>query len=157
MARNPNSYVTFTLLDFSEEKASTQIGIPGYNVLTNAGVITDVGALRAAIDGITLGSIVQENLTWFATKYAAAAPTDQEAQREKKWLVRVQDTVTLAEYRVEIPTADLTGVQLIPGTDNADLGQPPMDAFVSAFEAVYRSPDGNPATVLQVSYVGRRT
>lgn len=155
MARNPNSYVTFTVKDFSDEKSSTSIGVPGYNVLNNAQTLTDIGALRAAMAGISAGAIVQENLTWFATKYNAATPTDPAAQRENKWLVRLMDDVTFAEYRIEVPCADIAAVTFIEGTDNAALGEAPMDAFVAALEAVYRTPDGNTATVLQVSYVGR--
>lgn len=157
MPRNPQSEYVQTRIDYSGEKATSSIYIPSYNVVTNPNVLsTLIPAYDAAVEGISLMPKATTAVQWYNEKYNVALPTDPQAQREKKWLVRYQDTTNFAIYRVEIPGADLS-IGLIPGTDLLDLTGTEAAAFVSAFEALAQSPEGHSVNVLDITYVGRST
>lgn len=151
-----NHYAVFTLRDHGGERSSVKI----YNGVITAGTLpaylTQLGALRTALDGITLGTIEKEMWVGDATLLSSALPADANAQRETKWLVRYFDTVTNKKYTFEIPTALLTG-QLVANTGIADLTTTEMAAFVTAFEAIARCPDSdvNAVEISQIIHVGR--
>jgi len=114
-----------------------------------------VSALFTAALDITLGSQSGTN-TLAVSTVTAIENTNPLAQRENKWLVRYHDTGG-TKFTLEIPTADLSLLSL--GTEFLDLTDGgPIAAFVSAFEAVVKSPD-DPAltvTVDSIQFVGRR-
>jgi hypothetical protein len=71
-------------------------------------------------------------------------------------LVQYHDSTTGRKYSVELPTADPA---MIDPNDRAhaaigDAG--PVDAFITAFEAVVISRDGNAVVVDEITLVGRR-
>jgi len=83
----------FTILDYSNEKSTTKV----YNGVITAGTIvgylTAFGALRDAIADIIRGEIATEVWVGDRTVLTTTPPTDEEASREAKWLVRyVGDT-----------------------------------------------------------------
>lgn len=149
-------YSTFTLLDYSGEKSSVQVYNGSITALTIADFLTEFGALRAAIDGITLGTVHKEKWTGDDTLLSNTLPTSQFAQRELKWLVKYRNVANNKLFTVEVPTADPTG-RLIPGTDLADLTNAQMAAFVTAFETIARTPDNDVdgTDVMEVRLVGR--
>lgn len=122
--------------------------------------------LKAALPGIIDGEIRKTTITeQFAE--SSSAVTDQNAQRETKWLVTYRDVTQFLDvgntinnvgfgnlYNVEIPTADLG---LLTGNDDSlDLSVPAVAAFVTAFEAVQNSPTGgNEIDVVRITHVGR--
>jgi len=157
MPRNPQSEYSQTRIDFSKEKATSTIYIPSYNVVTNPNVLsTLIPAYDTAVEAISLMPKTNTAVNWYNEKYNTAVPTDPNAQRENKWLVRYQDTTNFALYRVEIPGADLS-VGLVPGTDFLDTSVSPGSDFVTAFEALARSPEGNAVNVIDITFVGRAT
>jgi len=111
-------------------------------------------ALADAIAGITLGLRIKMSYG-NDIKTVLGPADDDEAQREKKWLVSYHDGVTLKRYNVEIPCADTA--QLDPqDRANAHIGDAGVvDAFVSAFEAFAVTPDGNTPIVDEITFVGR--
>ena len=136
MPRNPQSTYSETLVDFSNEKAVTSVYVAAYNVITNPNLLTTlIPTYRAALADITLCEITSSNLNWFNTKFNATLPTDPNAQREDKWLVRYQDNVNFALYRVEIPGAKRS-IGMLPGTDLLDLTGAEAVAYVDAFQAM---------------------
>lgn len=149
-------YNTVTLIDYSEEKSSVTVLNGSITALTIAAFLTQFGALKTAIEGITKGVIVGSS--WVGDKdiLAAAAPVDVFAQRELKWLVRYENVVSHKIYTLEVPTADPTG-RLQAASDKADLADTEMAAFVTAFEAIGRSPenDVDGVAVLDITLVGR--
>lgn len=161
-------YGNFTILDHNEEKSTTSFYTGNVTAVSLPGLLTQFGALRTAIEGITLGTISQEELSVFRTKLSNTIPSDENAQRERKWLVVYEDSqaffdpgvdsIPNAGYRkvfnFEIGTALLTG-QLLPNSDEADLTTTEMAAFVTAFEAIARSPYGGTVNVLKLVAVGR--
>lgn len=154
MAYNPSGEAEITYLDFSNEKSRFKVNSAVLNAGNIAAQITAFGNLITATNAIVLGSIAATKLHAVDTVYSAVLPTDVNAQRERKWLVRFQDDVNLRIGGTTIPTADYTG-RLLPGTDLADLTDTDIAAFVTEFEAFAKSPDGNAVTVLQMVAVGR--
>lgn len=156
MPSNPQHEWALTVLDFDNETSSMGGFMGPITVGTIAGFLTQFGALKTAVSAIILGNIVRDRWTGDVTRFNVTPPTDENAQRERKALVRYMDTTNFATYRMEIPTIDLVG-RLLPGTDQIDLTETDVAAFVTAFEAIARSPDGNAVNVLDIHAVGRST
>lgn len=160
--------LNFTLLDHSGEKSNMSVRTGDVTAVSLPGLLTETGALRNAIDGITLGTLQSEQLTAFNTVLSNTLPSNVNAQRERKWLVVYQDDTQffdppvnaipnegyLRKYTLEIPTADPSG-RMIAGTDLADPANAEIQAFVTAFENTGRSPAGGRVKVLSISLVGR--
>lgn len=158
----------FTLMDHNRELSNISFYTGNITAVSLPNTLTEFGALRTAIEGITLGVVVKESLKVFDTKLANTPPSDENAQRERKWLVVYEDNLPYFDHPVnaipnegyrktftfEIPTAELVG-RLLPNSDEADLTDTGVAAFVTAFEAVARSPYGGTVNVLQMRAVGR--
>jgi hypothetical protein len=141
--------------DFSKETGRTRLNM---DALTAGNFVAQnalLDTLQSAILGITLGSLSTDERISQITTVNSTPPTDENAQRERKWLVAYKDTVSEAIYRNEIPTAALTG-NLQAGSDEANLAATDMATFVAAFEAVVVSPDENPVEILYIKHVGKR-
>ena len=146
----------FTMLDYSNEKSRVEVYNGAITAASIAGFLTNFGALRTAIEGITRGVVQQEAWVGDRTVISNTPPTDENAQRELKWLVVYSGATSHKLFQVAIPTADPTG-RLVPGTDLADLTDTEMAAFVTAFETLARTPDSDTETVNveQIRLVGR--
>ncbi len=156
MAVNPAHYGVLTFLDFSGEKSTCSFNFEAVTVLNIVQHLVDFGALRAAIDAITSGTLCQDKWVGDRTKYSSVLPTDENAQRELKFLVMYEDDSTLDVGRMEIPTPDLSIADiLLPGTDMVDLAEPTITTFVTAFELFARSQNSNTVTVTGIRVVGR--
>lgn len=154
MPQNPAHYGSVTFLDFSNEKTTSQFHFDAVTALNIADFLADFGDLRGAMEGIVIGTLAADSWTGDATKYGNSPPADVNAQRERKWLVVYEDVTSLALYNMEIGTADFTA-RLLDDTDLADLTQTEIAAFVTAFETLARSPEGNNVNVVQIRAVGR--
>ena len=149
----------FQLLDYSDERTRTEIHVGAITAVSIAGFLTAFGALRTAIEGITLGVVSQEAWVGDRTLLSNTPPTDPLAQRENKWLERYTGDTSGKLFQIEIGTAELAGGHLLPMSDFADLTETDMAAFVTAFEAIARTPDDDTETVTvqSIQFVGRRT
>jgi hypothetical protein len=151
----PSEY-TLTFLDYDGEKSPAKFVGP---VPVQAGFDTWVGlmtALKSATEAITLGTVNKEVRSSYVDLNSNSTPVSEIAQRESKWLVIYRGTTSEKLFRMEIPTADLTG-HLLPASKEADLEETDMAAFVSAFEAFVRSPDNGTEAVevMKIVHVGR--
>lgn len=108
-----------------------------------------------AIVGITLGLRVGAKFGNDIPVVAADTPSaDPNAQRERKWLVRYSDATAMKNYTMELPCADLSFLD--PNNkEYADMLDPAVASFVSAFESLVLSPDDNAVTVDSIQHVGR--
>lgn len=151
--------VQFTMLDYSNEKSALTIYAGDITAVSLPGFLTDFGALRTAIEAITLGVVQQETWIGDRTVLSNTPPTDPLAQRENKWLVRYVGDTTGKQFGVEIATAELAGGHLLPMSDFADLTETDMAAFVTAFETIARTPDSDleTVTVQSIQFIGRNT
>lgn len=151
----------FTYLDFSGEKSTVTIYNGAITAVSLPGFLTEFGALRDSINGLSLGAIQQEQWIGDRTSFSNPAPTDPDAQRERKALVTYVGDVSGKRYTITIPMArvkDSSGNSLLlPGTDLYDLTAVPVAAFISAFEQIGRSPDDSleTVTVESIRTVGR--
>jgi hypothetical protein len=115
-------------------------------------------ALRDAVDGITLGTRINVQRIAQVSPAPNVQPASAFAQRESKWLVRYIDTVTGDKATHEIPTADLDLLDPTNG-DKADMADPAVAAFVTAFENYALSPGSGTrgdTEVTEILFVGRR-
>lgn len=139
--------------------AVTAVSLPG--------LLTQIGDLRDAVDDLTIGVIAKERQEVFNTILSQDLPTSEFAQRGSKWQVNYHDNTQffdapvnaipnagyLKPFQVEIPAADLSLLDdnqtFLPldGTEAA--------AFVTAFEAMARSPYGGVVVVDSIEYVPR--
>lgn len=154
MPINPSHYGSATYKDFSREKSSFTYNIGPITALTIAGFLTQNDAFLDAVQALSLGALQQTTWVGDSTRYSGAAPTDLNAQRERKWRVDFEDTVNLSPGNFEIPIALVAG-QLITGTDQADLTTAEWVALIAAAEALVKSSDGNSINILGATLVGR--
>jgi len=162
----PANQATATIEDYDREKSGTSVNI---GPLTAANFTAKRAAIDAWVDslpGIIKGEVRKVNINEVFAE-SSAVITDQNAQRESKWLVFYRDDTQFLDvgntinnvgfgniYHVEIPTADLT--LLGNNEDTLDLSLGAVAAFVTAFEAVQNSPTGgNEVTVIKIQHAGR--
>jgi hypothetical protein len=162
---------TFTILDYSGETARTTISYDQTQVqgLGNLpGFLSEWGALRGAIEGIIDGVVQQESAYVFNSRLSNILPPDATAQVERVWIVTYEDDTAFFGplstfpnqgyrklFQITIPTAEVTG-RLLPNSDEADLTNAQIAAFVTAFEQIARSPYGGAVRVLKITHSGSR-
>lgn len=148
--------VSRSYLDYDSEVGTAAFYM---TTLTSANYLaqqTLITALYSAIDAVTLGTPVRWEHGNMYTDANPVTPSNDAAQRELKWAVRYHDNVTGRKHNYEIPTADTA--QLDPNDRaHAHIGDAGVvDAFISAFEDLVISPNGNAVTVEEITLVGRR-
>jgi len=154
----PVSFFSQTRNDYSDEKSNWSVAVPNVTAANIAAVEGQIATLETAVNAISLCSKVKGNLTALRTLNAGAVPTNPQAQREKKWLVRYTGDATFKKFTVEIPGADLSLLSSAPQSDFMDSSLTAYTDFVAAFEAVVRSPDDptETVTVRDIQFVGRQ-
>jgi len=155
----PKSSYSQTRLDFSSEKSNWSINTVDLTAANVVAQLALIATLKTTVDAIVLTQPVADKVVYTGSGTGSGTPpTDPLAQRENKWLVRYVGDATFKVFSVEIPGADLTKLTTSPQTDFADLTDPDIAAFVTAFEAVVRSPDDptETVTVRNIQFVGRR-
>lgn len=162
---------SFTVLDYDREKSNMGFNTAAITAASIAGTLTQFGALRTAIGAIIIGNFSDEALYVNRTKISNVPATDPSAQRERKWLVQYEDTTQFFDapvnaipnagykslHNMEIPTAKFTVTNLPNNGDEADLTETDIAAFVTAFEALVRSPYGGAVNIVKMTAVGRNT
>lgn len=150
-----------TYKDFSKEATKNHVFITTMTAGNFNAVIANVNTLTAAEDALTLGARQTEEVLASETFPNAAIPTDEDSQRERKWLITYQ-TSAGNKYKYTIPCAAvrITGIGahslLQTGSDMADLTAAEWVAWISAFIAVAIGKDGNGVSaVLSAELVGR--
>jgi len=160
--------LTIGFLDYSNEPSTSSIHVGGVTAVSLPGLLTNIAAYVAAVDGITLGTIRDDTLIAYSTNRSSVPPADVNAQRERKWLVRYIDDLPFFDdpvnaipnagfgqaFTFTIPTADIGGANLVPNTDLGLLTDTQMAAFVTAFEALARSPYGGTVELISMEAVG---
>lgn len=157
--------VSVTYLDYSRETANVQLNtenIIAANFDAQATALNDLLTAAAAI----CNGVINKRVTNIVTPGSGAAPALPTAQREYKWLIGFTDsTATLAagvdnplygrNFTVTLPTAEATSGRMQTNSDQANLADTDMAAFITAFEAFARSPSGGVPDVQYIKLVGR--
>lgn len=156
MATNPKETIKISLYDQSSESTSfsanqpAQIDISGGLPLIVTNFITAINATAGIVD------FSATDLKSATSNQFLRVSNDKQGvgNREDKWLLNMQDSVTLVPFDVEIPCRT-GGVATVPGTDY--LPEVTVALFRTEAEALFFSNDGNPANLLTVTLVGRRS
>lgn len=154
MPINPKHFGGMQFLDNSNEESGFSFNFGPITALTIAAFLTQFGAFRTATDAITIGSLVSDQWTGDKTIYTRVVPSDVNAQRERKFLVTYEGVTTHSKYDLEIPTADFTG-RMVADTDKVDLTDTEVAAWITAFETLCKTPEGEAVNVLSITGVGR--
>ena len=155
----PLPHYSLTLRDWEGSLGDTQVNTGAVTAISLPALLTQIGALRSAIEAITIGVAAQESQTVFDTILSQDMPTSEFAQRGNKWLVSYHDNTQffdpplnaipnegfLRKYRVMIPTADNSLLE--DGEKRLDLTTGVGATFKAAFEAIARSPAGGVVVV----------
>lgn len=150
----PAPTYSLSIRDWDLKLGTTQINTGIVTALTLPGLLTQIGALRTAIDNIVIGVVANESQQVFNTILSQAAPTSEFAQRGNKWLVSYHDNTPffdaplnaipndayLRKFSIMIPTADNSLLDL--NETKLDITAGPGLAFKTAFEAIAKSPAG---------------
>ena len=163
---------TFTVRDNNSETSNFSGYIPKVGVGDLGTVLTNVGNFRDALEDMILGEVASEKGDLYNTILSNASPTDPNAQRERKMMVFYADTVEYLDVgnlidnpnygkiqQMEIPTARVTDPDgdplLLAGNESYDFTNPYVIAFVTAFEALYRSQSIRAVEIIDMQLVGR--
>lgn len=163
-----NGGLSFQFLDTKGKSGSTNLQTGAVTAVSLPGLLTQIGTLRTALGGIVVGNISQESLYVFRTPLTNAWPSDVNARRERTWIVHYEDVTQFFDpptnaipnegfgrnFSISIPTADFSGTHMQANSDLADLTDADMAAFVTAFEAIARSPYGGNTNVTYIEAGG---
>jgi hypothetical protein len=151
MALNPTRKYTRSFVDRSGEPTSYSVHVE--DAIIDGGFVgTEIAAYETAEAALRDGVLTREGfsigLKVSNVDHASAG------QREQKFLISYEDTVTLAPYDFELPCRK---VSLDPpiNTDLYDITASPFAAYVTALEALAVSPDGNPINVTSIRLIGK--
>lgn len=111
-------------------------------------------AFVTAVGGVSLGVIYKDTRVFSAVQLAGTEPSDEDAQRELKWLVQMSDDVTFQAHTMEIPCADLQLLDAL-ARGRMDETDAAYTALKAAIEDYYLTKAGNAVTVGHVILVGR--
>jgi len=149
------SFYGLSLRDSSNELGKSQWNIGDLTAISLAGALTQMGALKTAIEGVTLGVVASER--WGDDDIVSnSIPSSALAQRGVKWNVLIEDNTTHLKTTNYIPTADLSLLPDAPGggkLEDLDLSTGAGAALKDAIEDLAKySGTGNSVTVLRIYY-----
>ena len=151
----PGAFYGLSLRDSSNELGKTEWNIGDLTAGTIAGALTQMGALKAAVDAVTIGVMASER--WGDNDIISnAIPSSGLAQRGVKWNVLIEDNTTHLKTTNYIPTADLSLLPDAPGggkLEDLDLTAGVGLALKDAIEDLVKYPGtGNAVTVLRIYF-----
>lgn len=159
---------SLSIRDYDGAIGVTSVNTGAVTAVSLPGLLTQIGNLRDAIDGLTIGVVASERQEVFNTILSQDLPTSEFAQRGSKWLVKYHDNTQffdapvnaipnagyLKPFDVSIAAADLSlladNQTFLPLEDGGV-----VEDFVTAFEAMARSPYGGVVVVDSIEYVPR--
>lgn len=149
---------TFTFRDISNETSSLTVYNDAITAASIPGFLTQFGALKSALDAVSLCVMAKEKWVGDDTLLSNALPTDEYAERERGLRIFYEGQTSMKTFFVTVPGPDMSVLTRIGNTDMVELADGgAMAALVTAFEALVSSPD-DPAenvTVIRAELVGR--
>lgn len=139
MGRLSRQYV-----DTSGERPTVSFRIPDLTGDITAD-LASFNALMGSLDALTLLNPVKTDIVAQTTQHAGNRPANNLAQKEIAAIIHYHDSVNGRGYVYTIPGIDTTF--LLPLSDEFDLTNATVAAFVTNFEAVVVSISGNPVVV----------
>lgn len=151
---------TQSFIDHSGEITSFKLWTPDLNAgnidtFTNTAVANSLGDMLIAVNALTTLNRTVTSVGAIRDISAPTLPTDPDAQREQKMLMKYRDTVTGKAYQFTLPGINRSLVAQ-QGTDQVDFGNNAfVVALIATIEGVYVSELGNPITFYDARLVGR--
>jgi len=138
--RNP---FVLQYLDYSNHVQSIRLYTGEITTGTIAGLLTAMGTLETAMDGVTLG--VRSMSAWGEESVLSnTPPSDKKAQTETEFLVRLRGATTEQPFSFRIPTADYEAVNFNGNSDEVILSgagaSAATTALIAAIEALCKTP-----------------
>lgn len=133
-------YGEFALMDYSESVASFRVYFGAITAVSLPGFITQFGALRNALDNITLGTICKERWVGDETILDNVPPSNPMAQRELKWLCYLENLTHGNYFEFTIPCPDLSLTVVYNKVQVVDSTLPEVQAFFTAVENIVADP-----------------
>ena len=147
--------VAISYRDYSGETASIRLYGGEITAVSLPGFLTLFGALKTALDAVTLGVRAKESWGEETTVSNARAAT-KDAQVETELLVRCHGATSQAPWSFRIPTVDYTAFNFAdpPAGDSVILSGAGASAatvsLISAIEALAKMPDDEAEAVVVV-------
>lgn len=158
-------YGVFTYRDYSNETSSAKFYNGAITAASLPGYLTNFGNLKTAINGLTLGTLAAEQWVGDNTRLSNDKPAEPWAQRENKWLVTYEGNTSEKLFQMSLPCANLAAEDeqvppqpvLAQDGETANMNCTLVQDFITAFEAIARTPDDDTETVTvkSIRYVGR--
>lgn len=145
------SKLNLSYLDFEGKTGSVATYADDFTAGNFVAINALLDTLVAAISAVTLMPLTQDQRIASIEAFAVPLPSDPNAQRGVKWLVRARETVTGNAVTFRIPGADLT--LLTTNSEKMDITAGAGLALVNAIEAVVRSNDGGTIEVVEIVYL----
>jgi hypothetical protein len=152
--------VIFRIADYDGEVSTATFPTSDLTAANIDGEYADAITLQTALDGISLGLVLNREHVGKSSPQAVGKASSELAQREAKALVSYYDAVSFKRSTMEIPAIDLS-LQLTghPGYfyDQNYSGdeEAAVTAFVTAFESTVLAANGGAAVVDTIVHVGR--
>lgn len=147
----------FSFLDYDKDPSGFSVVSPGDLTALNIAEYDVNGAglaatLLTAMQAICRLQFVQASPSYQSEIDGVGYPADPDAQRSTKALISYEDSTFGRVHTAEMPGYNNVG--LLPNSDEIDLTDADIAAFVAAFEA-FAGPDGGSRTVLSMRKVAR--
>jgi len=139
-------YYQFDVLDYSEETSGSKVHFGVVNIVNFGVVLGMIGSLRTAITNLTKGVLRKDMWVGDSDVYTNTPPVDPTAQVELALRFKYEGATSKKQYRIHVPCAD--AAVCLPNSDEVDLAHTDVAAFVTAFEALVKSPDDEAEAVL---------
>lgn len=141
--------------DYSKETSSSRVYFSAVTALNIAGFLAQLGDFRNALTSLITGVLARDAWIGDSTNRSNNVPGSPAAQNELKIQFQYEGNTSKKRYRFEVPTADTSKV--LPNSDQIDLADPEVAAFVTAFETLGRTPDNDTegVNVVGARLVGR--
>lgn len=143
-------------MDYSGEFATIKFYFQALTPLNLPTFLTQYDIMLIALQGITLGQITWTNWVGDETILSNVPPTNSAATRKLYWEMEYEGNASKRKSYIQIGTADTSKASFF--SDYADLSQPQIAAFITAFEDIARSPYNSldNVTVTKMRIKGRK-
>lgn len=149
----PFARLNLTYQDYAKESA--QVSFRGTE-LTAANFDAQnalMTSLVSAVEAVVIGNLNKDIRIASEDAPSPGPPSDKDAHRENKWLVRMFDDASGAAVSVSLPCAD--SQFLAPNSDEMDQSTQAYADLVDAIESYHLAISGQSVTVIGVTMVGR--
>lgn len=154
--------VTYGMIDHSGERTGVQLWFPdiaadggNWDDLFTTALTNRYDVIKIPLAALTLCNLTRSTASAVVDESAATIPADAQAQREKGMRFFYVDTVTGDRGNFTVPAPDDAAIP--SGTDQVNMANAVVAAFVTVVEANAVSRDGNPIDIQSARIVGRNS